>query len=63
MCIEKGVHYTGKITKNTDRPYPLKYSNELNILYNCTEERLGIPYTTSLINFHRKTQGFDAACE
>ena len=38
----------------------LKYPNELIIVADCMEIRLGLRYTTSLINRHRKTQGFDA---
>ena len=49
-----------KYTKSIGIPYLLKYSNELNILADCIGNRLGICYKTSLINFHHKTQGFDA---
>ena len=56
-CIEKGMQYTGKeYSKHKGRPYILKYSNELNILADFVEKCLGIRYTTSLINCHRKTQ-------
>ena len=41
----------------------LKDSNEITILADCTENRLGLRYTTSLINCHHKTQGFDAVCK
>ena len=55
-CIEKGMQYTGKkYSKHKGRPYILKYSNELNILADFVEKCLGISYTTSLINCHRKT--------
>ena len=63
-CKEKGLQYTGKIVqKNIGKPYLLKDSNELNILDYCLENRLCLCYTTSLINCHHKTQGFDAVCK
>ena len=52
-----------KYSKHIGRPYLLKDSNEITILADCTENRLGLRYTTSLINCHRKTQGFDAVCK
>ena len=36
--------------------------DELNILADLTENRLGLSYTTNLINFHRHHNGFDAVC-
>ena len=54
-CIEKGVQYIGtKYSKHTGRPNLLKDSNELNILSDCMENRLGPRYTTALINCHNK---------
>ena len=62
--IEKGLNYTEThYSKHTGRPYLLKYSNELNIFADFTENSIGLRYTTSLINFHCKTQGFDAVCK
>ena len=58
------MQYTGeKYSKYTGRPYLLKDSNELNILSDCMENRICLRYTTYLINYHRKTQGFDAVCK
>ena len=44
------------------RPYLLKDPNEPNILGDCTENRRGLRYKTSLINYHCKTQVFNALC-
>ena len=56
--IEKGVKYTGKnVTKKHGRPYFLSSSYEINLLSNSMENRLGLRYTTLLINFHRHTHG------
>ena len=30
---------------------------------NFTEKCLGLHYTTSMIKYHRKTQGFDTLCK
>ena len=43
-------------------PYLLLNLNELNILADSMENRLGLSYTTQLINFHRYRNGFDAVC-
>ena len=57
-CIEKGVKYTGKnVTKNHGRPYLLSSSSEINLLVNSIQNRLGLRYTTLLINFHCQTYG------
>ena len=48
-----------KYSKCTGIPYLIKYPNELNIIADCMEKRLRLWYTTSLINCHHKTQGFD----
>ena len=37
--------------------------DELNILADSMENRLGIRYTTHLINCHRHQNGFDAVCK
>ena len=50
-------------SKHIGRTYLLKDSNELNILSGFMENRLGLCYTTSMINCHMKTQVFDAVCK
>ena len=43
-------------------PYLVSNVDELNLLANLMENRLGITYTTNLINFHRHQNGVDAFC-
>ena len=43
--------------------YLLSNPDELNILADAMENRLGIRYTTHLINFHRHHNGFDEVGE
>ena len=55
-CIEKGVKYTRKnVTKKHGRLYLLSYSSEINMLAASMQNRLGLCFTTLLINFHRHT--------
>ena len=37
--------------------------DELNILADSMEKRLGLRYTTHLINFHRYRNGVDSVCK
>ena len=61
-CIDLGVKYTGRnVTKNHGRPNLLSSSYEINLLVDSMKNRLGIHYTTLLINFHRQTHGDNAA--
>ena len=55
--------HRGKNSKHIGRSYLLKYSNEINIQDDFVEKRLGLLYTTYLINCRRKIQGFDAVCK
>ena len=60
-CIEKGVTYTGNnVTKKHGRPYLLSSSYRINLLDNSMGNRLGLLYTTLLINCHRHTNGDNA---
>ena len=43
-------------------PYLLSNLDELNILADSMENRLGLSYTTQLINFNHYQNGFDAVC-
>ena len=54
--------YIGNInvTRNLNPSYLLSNLYELNILEDLMESRLGLSYTTELINFHRYWNGFDA---
>ena len=51
-----------KNSKHIVRLYLIKDSNELNIIADYMENRLGLRYKTSLINWHQKIQVFDAVC-
>ena len=60
-CIEKGVKYTGEnVTKKHGIPYLHSSSSEINMLANSMENRLGLCYTTLLINCHSHTHGGNA---
>ena len=60
-CIEQEVKYTGRnVTKKHGRPYLLSSSYEINLLANSMQNRLGLRYTTLLINCHRQTHGDNA---
>ena len=57
--------YTGNnnVTRHLNPPYLLSNLDELNILADSMENRLGIRYTTQIINFHRYQNVFDAVCK
>ena len=63
-CKEMKQEYTGNnnVTRNLNRSDLLSNLDELNILADSTENRLGVTYTTKLINCHRHQNGFDAVC-
>ena len=42
--------------------YLISNLDELNLLADSMENRLGLRYTTKLINCHRHQNGFDAVC-
>ena len=56
--------YTGNnnVTRHLNPPYLLSNLDELNILADLMGKRLGLRYTTLLINFHRHQNGFDTVC-
>ena len=49
-------------TKNNGRPYLISSSYEINLIANYMERRLGLRYTTLLINCHRQTKDENAVC-
>ena len=63
-CKEMEQEYTGnnKVTRHLNPPYLLSNLDELNILADSIENRLGLSYTTQLINYHHYRSGFDAVC-
>ena len=63
-CKEMKQEYTGNnnVTRNLNPSYLLSNLDELNLLADSMENRLGLRYTTKLINCHRHQNGFDAVC-
>ena len=60
--IDRWVKYIGRnVTKKHGRPYLLSYSHVINLLENSTQNRLGLRYTTLLINNNRHTHGENLA--
>ena len=60
-CIEQGVKYTARnVKKKHGRPYLLSYSYEIKLLADSMQNRLGLCYTTLLINCHSQTHGDNA---
>ena len=61
--LEKGVKYTvNNETKNHGRPYLISSSYEIYLIANSMERRLGLRYTTLLINCHLQTNGDNTVC-
>ena len=55
--------YKGNNCKRNFNPHHLlSNSDELTILSDAMENRLGLRYTTLLINCHRHHNGFDVVC-
>ena len=54
--------YTGNnnVTRHLGQPYLLSNLDELNIFADAMENKLGIRYTTQIINCHRYHKGFNA---
>ena len=56
--------YTGNnFTRHLNPPYLLSNFDELNILAGFMGNRLGLRYTTLLINYQRHQNGFYAVCK
>ena len=64
-CKEMEQLYTGNnnVTRHLNPTYLVSNVDELNILADSMENRLGIRYTTQIINSHRYRNGFDAVCK
>ena len=64
-CKEMEQEYTGNnnVIRQLNPPYLLSNLDELNILADSMENRLGIMYTIQLINCHCYQNGFDAVCK
>ena len=50
-------------TSHLGQPYLLSNPDELNILLDATENKLGLRYTTHLINFNRHHNSFNVVCK
>ena len=63
-CKEMKQEYTGNnnVTRHFNLPYLVSNLDELNILADSMENRLGLTYTTKLINCRHHQNGFDALC-
>ena len=63
-CKGMEQQYTGNnnVTRHLNPPYLVSNLDELNILADSTENRLGLTCKTKLINFHLHHNGFDAVC-
>ena len=63
-CKEMEQEYTvNNCTRHLNPPHLLSNLDKLNILADAMENRLGLRYTTHLINCHRHHNGFDAVCK
>ena len=64
-CKEMEQEYTGNnnVTRNVNPPHLLSNQDEPNIIEDVMENRLGLCYTTHLINCHRHLNGFYAVCK
>ena len=63
-CKEMEQEYTGKnCTRHLGQPYLLSNPDELNILADAMENKLGLHYTTHLINYHFHHKGFNSVCK
>ena len=60
--MEQEYKGNNNVTRHLNQPYLLSNLDELNILADSMENRLGISYTTQLINCHRYRNYFDAVC-
>ena len=63
-CKEMEQQYTGNnnVTRHLNPPNLVSNLDELNILADSMEKKLGLTYKTKLINFHRHRNVFDVVC-
>ena len=63
-CKEMEQEYTrNNFTSNLNPTFFLSKLDELNILPGSMEKRLGLRFTTLLINFNHHQNGFDEVCK
>ena len=59
------TEYTGNnynLSRHFNPSYLVSNVDEINLLANWMEKRLGITYNTKLLNCHRHQNGVDAVC-
>ena len=56
-------HTGNNCTMRLGQPYLLSNPDEINILADAVEKKLGLRYTTHLINCHRHQNSFDSVCK
>ena len=63
-CKEMKQEYTGNnnLTRHFNPSYPVSNVDEINLLENSMENRLGITYTTKILNCYRHQNGVDVVC-
>ena len=61
--MEQEYTENNNVTRHLNPPYLVSNVDELNILADYMEKRLGLSYTTQLVNCHRYRNGFDAVCK
>ena len=60
-CIDQGIKNTGRNeTGKDDKTHLVNSYSEINLFENSMQNRLGLCYTTLLINYHCQTQGENA---
>ena len=65
-CKQMKTEYTENnysLSRYFNPSYLVSNVDEINLLANSTENRLGIMYTTKLLNCHRHRNGVDAVCK
>ena len=63
-CKEMEKEYTcNNCTRHLGQPYLLSNPDEFNILSYAMKNKLGLHYTTHLINCHRHHKGFNSVCK
>ena len=64
-CKQMKKEYTGNnynLSRHFNSSYLVSNAEEINLLAISMENRLGITYTTKLLNCHRHENGVDAVC-
>ena len=62
-CKEMEQQYTGNKIWHLGQPYLLSNPDELNIIADSMENKLGLRYTTYVINCHCRYKCFNTVCK